>query len=98
MRQVDDVEDVVGVVGDAVRDVVADAVVGAVAGLPGGFSAARRAKAAVGVPPQVVTKRIRSAAQLQRLTASHDAHTAARNSPSSPSSSPLTPPTSNPGR
>src|SRR4029079_4861410 len=44
----DDVEDVVDVVSDAVRDVVADAVVGAVAGLPDGFSAARRAVAAVG--------------------------------------------------
>src|ERR1700739_4630888 len=46
---VNDVEDVVDVVGDAVRDVVVDAVIGAAVCLPGGFSAARRAVAAVGV-------------------------------------------------
>ena len=37
---VNDVEDIVDVVGDAVRGVVADTVAGAAAGLPGGFSAA----------------------------------------------------------
>jgi len=46
---VDDVDNVVDVVGDAVRDVVADAVIGAAVCLLGGFSAARRAIAAVGV-------------------------------------------------